>query len=128
MTRPVAVAVVVHAARVLVGRRSLAAVDAAGCAEFPGGKVEPGETTAVAAARECLEEAGVAIRLLDRVVRVAPTASGPEIAFHWAAPLDPADEPRPPFAWVPIADLSRLGFPPANAPVLAILAADHGGS
>lgn len=128
MSRPIAVAVVVHAARVLVGRRPIDAAEAPGCAEFPGGKVEPGETTAVAAARECLEEAGVAIRLLERVVRVAPAASGLEIAFHWAAPLDPADEPRPPFAWVPIADLSRLGFPPANAAVLAILAADHGGS
>ncbi|NDC55191.1 MAG: DNA mismatch repair protein MutT, partial [Planctomycetia bacterium] len=35
--RPIAVAVVVHAGRVLVGRRPTMAAEAAGRAEFPGG-------------------------------------------------------------------------------------------
>ena len=34
----------------------------AGCAEFPGGKVEPGEKPSAAAVRECAEETGLAVR------------------------------------------------------------------
>lgn len=131
-------AVVVHAGRVLVGRRADDAAEQPGCAEFPGGKIEPHETSSGAALRECLEETGIAIRLLERtcgVVFQEPTPSL-SITFHWATPLDPEAAPRPPFAWVPISELPRLNFPPANAPVLGILergieTADedpHGGS
>lgn len=124
----IAVAVAVRRGHVLVGRRSASAIDAAGLDEFPGGKVEPGETAAAAAARECLEEAGIAVRvgrLLDRAVGAA--RSGPlEVLFFAAEPLDDRAEPHPPFAWVSVADLSALRFPAANAAVLARLA--QGGS
>lgn len=127
MLRQIAVAVVVREGLVLVGRRPADAADAAGCAEFPGGKVEAGETSAAAAARECLEEAGIAIRLLERTVRVESPEARPALClwFHWAVPLDPAAAPRAPFAWVPIAELSPGTFPRANAEVLAILRADR---
>ena len=124
----IAVAVVVREGHVLVGRRSVAAIDAAGLDEFPGGKVEPGEAPALAAARECLEEAGIAVRvgpLLDRAEAAA--RSGPlEVLFFAATPLDDRAAPTPPFAWVAVADLAGLRFPPANAGVLARLA--QGGS
>lgn len=133
--RQIAVAVVMHEGRVLVGRRSDDAAEQPGCAEFPGGKIEPHETPAEAALRECLEEAGIAIRMLDRTCEVAaPDARPPVwISFHWAMPLYPSAEPKPPFEWVPISELSRLNFPTANATVLAMLrcentAAPHGGS
>lgn len=127
MLRQIAVAVVVCEGMVLVGRRPDDAADAAGCAEFPGGKVEAGETPAAAAARECLEETGVAVRVLERTVRVESPAARPTLCvwFHWAVPLDPAVEPRPPFAWVPIAELSQHVFPAANAEPLTILRADR---
>lgn len=127
MTR-IAVAVVLHRGHVLVGRRGIDAVDGAGFDEFPGGKVEAGESPAAAAERECLEEAGIAVRvgdLLDRTVGAAQ--SGPlDVLFFAAAPLDDRAEPTPPFAWVPVADLAVRRFPAANAGVLALLA--HGGS
>jgi len=128
--RTIAVAVVVHDGRVLVGRRSATAVEAPGLDEFPGGKVEPGETVAAAAARECLEEAGIAVHIGPRSFSVASTAREPQrpIIFRWATPIDPAAPPTPPFAWVPIDHLPKLNFPAANAAVLTLLQRDHGGS
>jgi len=124
----IAVAVVVRRGAVLVGRRAAGAVDAAGLDEFPGGKVEAGESPADAAARECAEESGVAVRidaLIDQVSGSA--ASGPiDILFFAATPLDGGAEPVGPFAWVPLAELASRSFPPANAGVLARLA--QGGS
>ena len=55
----VAVAVVLSTGRVLVGKRRDDAADAPGRDEFPGGKVEAGDSAELAAARECLEESGV---------------------------------------------------------------------
>jgi len=124
----IAVAVVLRHDRVLVGRRAADAIDAAGLDEFPGGKVEPGESPASAAARECLEEAGVAVRINALLDRVASTsASGPlDILFFAATPLDDREEPLVPFAWVPIDELALLRFPPANTGVLTRLT--QGGS
>ena len=128
--RTIAVAVVVHDGRVLVGRRSATAVEAPGLDEFPGGKVEPGETVAEAAARECLEEAGIAVHIGDRAISVAATTPGPQrpIIFRWATPVDPAAPPTPPFAWIPIGQLRKHNFPAANAAVVTLLQRDHGGS
>ncbi|MCE9632197.1 MAG: NUDIX domain-containing protein [Planctomycetia bacterium] len=124
----IAVAVVVHDGRVLVGRRAEQATDAAGLHEFPGGKVEPGESPEAAAERECLEETGVAIRvrrLLDRGTGSA--ANGPlEILFFEAAAHEDDREPRMPFTWMPLAALPALSFPAANAGVIAALV--QGGS
>jgi 8-oxo-dGTP diphosphatase len=118
----IAVAVVLRSGWVLVGRRAAEAVDAAGLDEFPGGKVENGERPADAAARECREEAGIAVGigpLLDRVT--AASAAGPlEILFFTARPLDDAP-PRAPFAWVPLEDLAARRFPTANDGALARL-------
>jgi 8-oxo-dGTP diphosphatase len=124
----IAVAVVLRHGHVLVGRRAADAVDAGGLDEFPGGKVGPDESAAAAAVRECLEEAGVAIRvdaLLDHAT--GTSANGPiDILFFVATPLIDREEPLVPFAWVPIEELAARSFPPANARVLARLA--QGGS
>ena len=126
----IAVAVVVHEGHVLVGRRSCHALEAAGLDEFPGGKLEAGETVAEAAARECLEETGIAVRVTDRSFGIASAQQSPPlmIIFRWATPIDPATRPTPPFAWIPIGQLAELNFPEANAAVLALLQQDQGGS
>lgn len=116
-------AVVVHEGRVLVGQRAADARDEPGRAEFPGGKIEPHESAAAAAARECLEETGVAVRVLEQAHKAVLREAQPTlwITFHWATPLDPMATPKPPFVWVPIPELSARSFPAANAPVLAML-------
>lgn len=126
----IAVAVVISGSRVLVGRRRGDAADAPGQDEFPGGKVEAGESLELAAARECLEESGVAVIVGPRIdLILAHSSRGPiEIHFHRAAPVDAGALPRPPFAWLPIGDLARCHFPSANASVVRqLLASGHAG-
>ena len=125
----IAVALVIDGGRVLVGRRDPLAENAAGLHEFPGGKVEPGESPAAAAARETLEEAGIAVRVGELLDTATGSArSGPiDVLFFNAAPLDPAALPRPPFAWVHIAGLANHSFPPANDHVIRRLMAGHSG-
>ena len=124
----IAVAVVISGSRVLVGRRRGDAADAPGQDEFPGGKVEAGESPELAAARECFEESGVAVIVGPRIdLILAHSSRGPiEIHFHRAAPVDAGALPRPPFAWLPIGDLARCHFPSANAKVVRqLLASGH---
>lgn len=67
----VSVAIVEHQGHVLVARRS-PGTPYAGYAEFPGGKLERGETPSEAAVRECREETGLRVEvcsLMDAVVQ-----------------------------------------------------------
>lgn len=126
----IAVAVVIQAGHVLVGRRDPRAADAAGLFEFPGGKVDPGERPESAAARECLEEAGMRIRIGRRLDAVrAESSAGPvDVLFFVAEPTEVNQSPRPPFAWRPVSSLAALAFPAANAGVIGWLGRHHGGS
>jgi len=126
----IAVAVVISGSRVLVGRRRGDAADAPGRDEFPGGKVEAGESAELAAARECLEESGVAVIVGPRIdLILASSSRGPiEIHFHRASPVDAGVPLLSPFAWLPIGDLARCHFPSANASVVRqLLAGGHAG-
>lgn len=122
----IAVAVVLSAGRVLVGRRRDDATDAPGRDEFPGGKVEAGEAVELAAARECFEESGIAVIVGERLEVARAAASGGPIEIHFllASPVDPDVAPQPPFTWLPIGDLTRCHFPAANAEIVRRLLAD----
>ncbi len=126
----IAVAVVLSAGSVLVGRRRDDAADAPGRDEFPGGKVEAGEAVELAAARECFEESGINVSVGPRLhVAQATSSGGPiEIHFHRAAPVDANVSPQPPFIWLKIENLTRCRFPPANAEVVRLLlTGEHAG-
>ncbi len=122
MPTPIAIAVVEHDGTFLVGQRP-AGVALAGYWEFPGGKVEPGETPAEAAVRECYEETGV-----ECVVGEAYPATVHQYAhdrvrlfFFACRPRDPQAEPKAPFRWAARAELRALRFPEANAALLDVL-------
>jgi 8-oxo-dGTP diphosphatase len=118
----IAIAVVEHEGCFLVGQRP-PGVPLAGLWEFPGGKLEPGETLDQAAVRECLEETGLEVE----VVAVYATHQQPydhacvELHFIACRPVNPAIPPREPFQWVPRQQLARLEFPAGNRGLLAEL-------
>ncbi|HUY88392.1 MAG TPA: (deoxy)nucleoside triphosphate pyrophosphohydrolase [Pirellulales bacterium] len=111
----IAIAVVEHDGRYLIGRRP-EGVPLAGLWEFPGGKVQTGETARQAAARECLEESGLEVAVGEAYPAVVHRYSHGQVALEFFAcrPLDPRQTPKPPFRWVPADELGQYQFPEAN--------------
>ncbi|HUY36667.1 MAG TPA: (deoxy)nucleoside triphosphate pyrophosphohydrolase [Pirellulales bacterium] len=118
----IAVAVVEHEGRFLIGPRP-AGIPLAGLWEFPGGKVEFGETAAQAAARECQEETGLSIEVGASYPAVVHPYDHGRLALEFFAcrPLDPQQPPLPPFRWVALDELAKYPFPAANAGLIEFL-------
>lgn len=119
------VVVVVASTRASSAPRAVLAVSRRGRPDdlgLPGGKVEPGERPEEAAARELLEETGVAaepgaLRLV-RVARVGRRLCRGFAAGSWAGDPRPA-EPGVEVAWAPPRRLAESGtFRGYNAPLL----------
>ena len=90
----VVAAVLIEEGRVLVSRR-LATDRFGGTWEFPGGKVEVGESHAEALARELDEELGITVEAGERldVIRYE-TETGLAVAVHFYRAVRVAGEPR----------------------------------
>ena len=121
----IAIAVVERGGEFLIGPRP-EGVPLAGLWEFPGGKVQPDETPAQAACRECLEEAGLEIEVLgEHPSRLHSYAhSRVDLRFFACRPREANAIPLAPFRYVPRAELTDYEFPPANRDLLAILLND----
>ena len=91
----------------------------AGKAEFPGGKVEPGETLEFALKREIEEETGLAVVLTGwhREVRHSYPHGDVHLHFFLCQPVEDK-KPLHPFEWVSRETLRTLPFPGANEAVL----------
>ena len=115
----IAVAIVIHQQRVLVGKRTKTASTAKGFHEFPGGKLEGGECASSAAVRECLEETGLHISIERQLDSTFTDEGHFEIVFFLGA-LKPCKhpEPREPFKWLARAELDLCTFPEANKSVV----------
>jgi mutator protein MutT len=124
VTRQIAVAVVEHAGCFLIGQRP-EGVPLAGLWEFPGGKIEPAETPAEAAIRECREEAGLVVRAVGEYLVEQEEYAHGRVELHFIACQledEPAGPPLPPFRWVPQEQLTNYEFPSGNRSLLAMLA------
>ena len=124
--RVIVAAVIIQDGRVLACERS-APPEAAGRWEFPGGKVEPGETDAEALARECAEELGARVEVGERVGPDVPLAHGRAVLRVFAATLLHGDTPRAlehaAMRWLGPDELASVPWLPADEPIVAELPA-----
>ena len=101
--------------------------EVAGRWEFPGGKVEPGETDHDALVRECEEELGVRISVGERIGGDVPLGNGYAVLRVWLAYLLP-ESPDPQalehrsLRWLPVEELGSVQWLPADAPIVEELA------
>ncbi|MBC7520477.1 MAG: (deoxy)nucleoside triphosphate pyrophosphohydrolase [Sandarakinorhabdus sp.] len=124
----VAAALVDGESRVLVAQRP-AGKSLAGLWEFPGGKIEPGETPETALARELAEELGIAVA--ESALLPLTFVSHAYADFHlvmllyscrdWAG--TPDGQQGHPLRWETPDTLSALPMPPADVPLLAAIKA-----
>ena len=122
----VAAALIDDAGRVLVQQRPSGKA-LAGLWEFPGGKVEPGETPEAALVRELAEELGIGVGVA--ALEPLTFASEPLADRHlllllylcrgWAGEPQPLDAVA--LAWHMPSELHGLAMPPADLPFIATL-------
>lgn len=122
----VAAALVDGTGRVLLQQRAPGRA-MAGLWEFPGGKVESGETPEAALVRELAEELGIAVAEAD--LQPACFASAPVADRHmvlllyicreWRGELQALDASA--LAWTTVREMRALAMPPADVPLIELL-------
>lgn len=122
--REIALAVIVRDGRVLVGRRPKGPL--AGLWEFPGGKIEPGESAGVAAVRECAEELGLSVAAVRGLGVVEHDYPEVHVRLHVVlCRIEGVGDPRPLAiespVWVTPAELAGWPIPEPNHAVLGLL-------
>jgi len=120
----VVAAVIRMDSKILITQR-LPHVHLAGLWEFPGGKVQAGESLEGALVREIREELGIKIRVNDGFFTVEHDYPEKSVRLHFfnctildgqPAALGVAD-----LRWVAAGDLSQFEFPPADSALIAKL-------
>jgi len=122
----VAVGVIVRKGRVLIARRP-DHVHQGGLLEFPGGKVEPGETVQQALVREIAEETGLRVSeaSLEPVIGIRHDYGDKRVFLDVWRSSDASGEPEgregQPVDWLEPDQLRDKDFPVANRPVIRAL-------
>lgn len=122
----VAVAVVIRDGRVLIARRPDHAHQG-GLLEFPGGKVEPGETVQQALVREIAEETALAVpeASLEPVIGIRHDYGDKRVFLDVWCTTEAAGEAvgceGQPIAWLAPEELQDDQFPAANRPIIRAL-------
>ena len=119
----VTAAIIEAESRFLIARKKRG--DLSGLWEFPGGKVEPGETAEECLVREIEEEFGIMIKI-DQYLATSQY-SYPHIsieligylASYLSGELNPTDHDR--VEWVSVGEMNRYNFAPADLPLIQAL-------
>lgn len=103
----------------------------AGLWEFPGGKIEPGETPAQALVRECREELAISVedpQILASVVHRYPEKTVRLILMECRIARGdvPVPQEHQAVAWVTASDLATLPICPADRELLPTVVCPHG--
>lgn len=110
--------------RILLARRTEGR-DLAGLWEFPGGKVDPGETPEAALVRELDEELGIRAEVGAALINVPQIYPDKRLTLDvrhirsWRGPARGREGQA--LAWVPPHKLASYAMPPADRPVVAAL-------
>lgn len=118
---PVAAALVFRGGQLLITQRP-PGKHLAGLWEFPGGKVEAGESWESALQRELREELGTEVTVSRLFAEVTHAYPGKTVHLRFFLCIWESHEPQPlecaAVAWVTAAELARYEFPPADAQLI----------
>ena len=120
----VVAAMISDGSRVLLCRRHLEKAQG-GKWEFPGGKIEPGETGPQALVRECMEELDVRLDVGEALADVVQDYPGKRVHLTLYAAKIAAGEPRriehSDMRWVPAEEIASYDLCPADARLVEML-------
>lgn len=117
----VCAAVIEKDGKILIGKRK-GGVDVEGKWEFPGGKIEHGETPEECLSRELFEEFGIETEVAELLCTSRHTYSHGTVillayrVLHLSGQLNPTDHDE--IRWVPPCELENYDFAPADIPIL----------
>ena len=118
----VAVGVILDGARNILITRRAPDTHQGGLWEFPGGKVEEGESPGGALARELREELGIEIGHTTALLKVHHDYGDKAVLLDVQVVWEFRGEARPlegqPMAWVSLQELGEYSFPEANVPIV----------
>lgn len=93
--------------------------------EFPGGKIEAGETVEECIKREIQEELGIEIAVGDRLITINHTYSHFHVTLNvhncWHLAGIPQAIESEEIRWVTLAEIDSFSFPAANSQIIAAL-------
>lgn len=107
--------------KILVARRA-EHLHQGGLWEFPGGKVEAGESVRDALQRELVEELAIDVVESQPLLTIAHDYNDKAVLLDvwWVASFqgEPHGREGQPLRWVDVAELKQLAFPAANVPII----------
>jgi 8-oxo-dGTP diphosphatase len=121
----VAVGVVINAAQQILVSQRLPHLHQGGLWEFPGGKIEPGESVQQALVRELAEELGVQVLRSEPLIEISHDYSDKSVLLDvWCVDAfdgQPHGREGQRWQWIDRAGLIELEFPAANEPIIAAI-------
>jgi len=123
--KEIGVAVIYNEQGLILIDRRLAGGSFGGLWEFPGGKVEAGETVPDCIRREILEELGISIEVGEHLLTLGHTYSSFQITLHVYLCLHQIGEPQAlqcqEMRWVSLEEIDQFQFPEANSQIITAL-------